>query len=243
MIAVLLIVIPLISGLAAFFIKNEKAVRSWALISSLITFVISGLGLTILNDTASLQFSYPWLTNLGSSFSVKLDGLGQTLCLLTAVSFPIIFIATWNSSYKNASRFFALMLLSQAGLMGVFLAMDALLFYFFWELALIPVYFLCSQWGGEKRIQVTFKFFIYTFLGSLLMLIAIIYLYQQTPAHSFSIASFYSLDLKPSAQSWVFWLFFIAFAIKMPIFPFIHGSPIRMSSHRQPLQWSSAGSW
>jgi len=220
MIAVLLIVIPLISGLAAFFIKNEKAVRSWALISSLITFVISGLGLTILNDTASLQFSYPWLTNLGSSFSVKLDGLGQTLCLLTAVSFPIIFIATWNSSYKNASRFFALMLLSQAGLMGVFLAMDALLFYFFWELALIPVYFLCSQWGGEKRIQVTFKFFIYTFLGSLLMLIAIIYLYQQTPAHSFSIASFYSLDLKPSAQSWVFWLFFIAFAIKMPIFPF-----------------------
>ena len=146
--------------------------------------------------------------------------MGQVLCLLTALAFPIVFIATWNSQYKNANRFFGLMLLSQAGLMGVFLAMDALLFYFFWELALIPVYFLCSQWGGEKRIQVTFKFFIYTFIGSLLMLIGIIYLYQQTPDHSFSITSFYNLNLSGPVQSWVFWLFFIAFAIKMPVFPF-----------------------
>jgi NADH-quinone oxidoreductase subunit M len=220
MIALLLIVVPLLSGLLAFFFKNEKAARSWALFSAIVTLVISGLGLTILNKAGNLEFTGQWLANLGSSFSVKLDGMGQLLCLLTALAFPIVFIATWNSHYKNASRFFALMLLSQAGLMGVFLAMDALLFYFFWELALIPVYFLCSQWGGEKRIQVTFKFFIYTFLGSLLMLIGIIYLYQQTPDHSFSINSFYKLQLEGSTQSWVFWLFFIAFAIKMPVFPF-----------------------
>ncbi|MES1214167.1 MAG: proton-conducting transporter membrane subunit [Bacteroidota bacterium] len=189
MIAVLLIVVPLVSGLAAFFFKNEKTVRSWALFSAIVTLVVSGLGLTILNNVSNLEFSAPWLGNIGSSFSIKLDGMGQTLCLLTAMAFPIVFIATWNSNYKNANRFFGLMLLSQAGLMGVFLAMDALLFYFFWELALIPVYFLCSQWGGEKRIQVTFKFFIYTFVGSLLMLVGIIYLYQHTATHSFSIAS------------------------------------------------------
>jgi NADH-quinone oxidoreductase subunit M len=104
-------------------------------------------------------------------------------------------------------------------MMGVFLAMDALLFYFFWELALIPMYFLCSIWGGEKRIRVTFKFFIYTFIGSLLMLIGIIYLQTKTPDQSFSIASFYKLGQTGYHNSWVFWFFFAAFAIKMPIFP------------------------
>jgi NADH-quinone oxidoreductase subunit M len=113
------------------------------------------------------------------------------------------------------------MLLSQAGLMGVFLAMDALLFYFFWELALIPVYFLCSIWGGEKRIQATFKFFIYTFVGSLLMLVGIIWLYTHTADHSFSLNSFYQLRSRVGGQDqmWLFWLFFIAFGIKMPIWP------------------------
>jgi NADH-quinone oxidoreductase subunit M len=104
--------------------------------------------------------------------------------------------------------------------MGVFTAMDALLFYFFWELALIPVYFLCSQWGGDRRIQVTFKFFIYTFSASVIMLIGLLFLYFQTPDRSFAIQSFYNLSLDPSTQSWLFWLLFIAFAVKMPIFPF-----------------------
>jgi NADH-quinone oxidoreductase subunit M len=141
------------------------------------------------------------------------------LCLLTAISFPLIFVATWNNSYKEANRFYALMLLSQAGLMGVFLAMDALLFYFFWELALIPVYFLSSIWGGEKRIAVTFKFFIYTFVGSLLMLVGIIYIYFR--AHqSFDVQTWYNLKLTPGSESWLFWLFFTAFAIKMPVWPF-----------------------
>jgi len=95
-----------------------------------------------------------------------------------------------------------------------------LLFYFFWELALVPVYFLCSGWGHERRIAVTFKFFIYTFTASVVMLIAILYLYFQTPDHSFSIQSFYALKLPPNTQSWLFWLMFIAFAVKMPVFPF-----------------------
>jgi NADH-quinone oxidoreductase subunit M len=112
------------------------------------------------------------------------------------------------------------MLLSQAGLMGVFLSVDALLFYFFWELALIPAYFLCSIWGGERRIPVTFKFFIYTFIASLLMLVGIIYLYSKTPDQSFALSSFYNVKLSYREESWLFWLFFIAFAVKMPIFPF-----------------------
>lgn len=222
MIPVLFILIPLVSGLALFFFKNEKAAKSWALFTSMITLIVSLLGLTVLNDSKSLQFSADWLGSLGSSFSVQVDGIGQVLCLLTALSYPVILIATWKNEFQNAKNFFAFLLLTQAGMMGVFVAMDALLFYFFWELAIIPMYFLCSQWGGEKRIRATFKFFIYTFLGSVLMLVGIIYLYSQTPDHSFSIASFYKLGLTlpGKTQNWVFWLFFVAFAIKMPIFPF-----------------------
>ena len=105
-------------------------------------------------------------------------------------------------------------------MLGVFLSMDALLFYFFWELALIPAYFLCSIWGGEKRITVTFKFFVYTFVGSLLMLVSILFIYFKTPDHSFAMQSFYHAKLSASQAQWMFWLFFIALAIKMPVFPF-----------------------
>ncbi len=221
MIPVLLIVIPLVTGLVGFLIKNENNAKSWALVSSLATLVVSLWGLSVAKTSPVLHASVEWLPDLGSRFAVGLDGLSQILTLLTAVSFPLIFIATWRDQYKKAWNFYALMLLSQAGLIGVFVATDALLFYFFWELALIPVYFLCSQWGGERRIAATFKFFVYTFLGSLLMLVGIIWLYWHTPDHSFSMESFYGLRSKLSGQDqgWVFWLLFIAFAIKMPIWP------------------------
>lgn len=223
----LLIWSPLIAGLICFILKNDKNSKAIALFSSIITLLISFGSLVYAYDKqlSGLQDSYVWMKYLGASFNIGLDGMGHLLTFLTAFSFPVIFVATYNNSYKNSSAFYGLMLLSQAGLMGVFTAMDALVFYFFWELALIPVYFLCSRWGGEKRIQATFKFFVYTFAGSLLMLIAIIYLYLQTPAtqfseHSFSITAFYNLKLPFTTQFWLFWLMFIAFAIKMPIFPF-----------------------
>jgi NADH-quinone oxidoreductase subunit M len=223
----LLIWSPLIAGLLCFIIKSEKGSKVLALFSSIITLLISFASLIYANDKqlSGLQDSYVWMKYLGASFNVGLDGMGHLLTLLTALSFPLIFAATYRSSYKNANAFYGLMLLTQAGLMGVFTAMDVLVFYFFWELALIPVYFLCSRWGGEKRIQATFKFFVYTFAGSLLMLVGIIYMYLQTPAtpfsdHSFAINVFYSLRLSFPQQFWLFWLFFIAFAIKMPIFPF-----------------------
>ncbi|HYJ39076.1 MAG TPA: NADH-quinone oxidoreductase subunit M [Chitinophagaceae bacterium] len=219
MIPFLLLVIPVIGGLVGFFIKDARNARTWSLLVSLAVLVASLLGLLILNKPANLQFSAEWLPMLGSRFSLMMDGMSQVLCLLTALAFPIIFIATYNNQYRNAKNFYALMLLSQAGLIGVFIASDALLFYFFWELALIPAYFLCSIWGGEKRIAVTFKFFIYTFVGSLLMLVALVYVYLRTPDHSFALESFYNTKLDHGTQNWLFWLFFIAFAIKMPIFP------------------------
>jgi NADH-quinone oxidoreductase subunit M len=222
MIPLLLFIIPLAAGLMGFFIRNANRAKQMALLASILVLLVSIIGLTLSPDASDLGIDATWLPSLNSRFTLKLDGLGQVLCLLTAIAFPIIFIATWRTEYKNGKNFYALMLLSQAGLIGVFLAMDALLFYFFWELALIPVYFICSQWGGEKRIQATFKFFIYTFTGSLFMLIGIIYLYFHTRNHSFSIESFYALksSIPSSDQSWLFWLFFVAFAIKMPIFPF-----------------------
>jgi NADH-quinone oxidoreductase subunit M len=222
MIPVLLILIPLLTGLATFFFRNEKMIRSLAFVSSIVVLVISLIGLIFLRGTRWVEHHSEWMSTLGSSLSLKLDGMGQMLCLLTAIAFSLIFLSGWESlyKYKKANNFFALMLLSQAGLMGVFLSMDALLFYFFWELALIPVYFLCSQWGGERRISVTFKFFIYTFVGSLLMLVGILYVAAHTPDRSFSIDSFYKANLSFKEQSWLFWLFFIAFAVKMPVFPF-----------------------
>ena len=219
MIVLLLILIPLLSGLICFFLNKGNSARTWALISSFITLGLSIAGITSAYP-GNLHFSATWMGSLGSSFTVQLDGMSQLLCLLTAVAYPLIFLATWKTTYSRPYNFFALMLLTQAGLMGVFTAMDALLFYFFWELALIPVYFLCSGWGGERRIQVTFKFFIYTFIGSVLMLIGILYLYSQTSDHSFAIESFYKLKLSNSTQDWVFWLLFVAFAVKMPVWPF-----------------------
>ena len=147
MIALLLILIPLLAGILAFFIKNEQQSRAWSLGASLAALAVSITGLVVSKNSSLLNFHYDWMQGVGSGFSLQLDGLSQMLCLLTAVSYPIIFTATWRTSYKKANNFFALMLLGQAGLLGVFLAADALLFYFFWELALIPMYFICSQWG------------------------------------------------------------------------------------------------
>lgn len=221
MIVLLLFLIPLLGGALSFFIKEDKAVRTWALLASFVTVAIAIIGSMPSTNVASLQYSTPWMGTLNSNFALRLDGMGKILCLLTAVAYPVILISTWRTSYRKPNNFFGLMLLTQAGLMGVFTSMDALVFYFFWELALIPVYFLCSGWGGDRRIQVTFKFFIYTFTGSVLMLIALLYLYFLTPDKSFSIESFYALkNVKGWNQTLPFWLLFAAFAVKMPIFPF-----------------------
>ena len=218
MVSLLLILIPVVAGLLSFFLKEEKTVKGFTLLASIATLAVA---LSSLCCHKQIDFTASWIPALNSNFSLTINGMSKMLCLLNAISLPIIFTSIYKNSYKNASGFFGLMLLMQAGIMGVFLASDALLFYFFWELALIPAYFLCSIWGGEKRIQVTFKFFIYTFVGSLLMLLGLIYLYLQTPGtHSFAYNDFLQIHLTAKQQAPIFALMFIAFAIKMPIFPF-----------------------
>jgi NADH-quinone oxidoreductase subunit M len=218
MIPVLLLFIPLVAGILGFFIKDQKAASNLAIVASAITLLTAVIGIYAM-PASMHQFEATWLPSIGASFSVALDGMSKMLVLLTAISMPLILIATRNNNYSNPGAFYALMSLAQVGLMGVFVSMDALLFYFFWELALIPVYFLSSIWGGEKRIAVTFKFFIYTFIGSLLMLVGILFVYLHTKDHSFAWSSFTNTDLLSGQETLPFFLFFIAFAIKMPIFP------------------------
>jgi NADH-quinone oxidoreductase subunit M len=217
MLVLLLLLIPLITGLGVFAFKNDRQVKTISLVSATATTIIA---LLLVFNKATIIYDASWLPSLGARFTLRADGMAKILCLLTAIAYPLIFVTIHDRNYKSSATFYGLMLLTQVGLMGVFLAADALLFYFFWELALIPVYFLCSIWGGEKRIAVTFKFFIYTFVGSLLMLTGLLYLYFHTVDQSFAWESFKAISLNGKEQAAVFALLFIAFAIKMPIFPF-----------------------
>ena len=210
-----IILIPFITALLLLFIKDAKKSNSIALVSSAASLAIS----IWVAMKGAPDFNQAWIVALNSRFLLHADGLAKILVLLTTISFPAILLATGSNTLAQKNIFISLLLLTQAGLLGVFLAGDALLFYFFWELALIPVYFLCSIWGGEKRIAITFKFFIYTFLGSLMMLAGIIFLYTHSAEPNFLIQNFAHATLTPAQQTTAFVLFFIAFAIKMPIFP------------------------
>jgi NADH-quinone oxidoreductase subunit M len=150
-----------------------------------------------------------------------MDGISLLLVAMTTFLLPVIILASFNHSYTRPAAFYSLVLFLEMALVGVFTAFDGLMFYIFWELALIPAWFICAVWGGDDRIRITFKFFIYTFAGSLLMLVALIYLYFRTPLpHSFDFQWLYAVKLSPVEQIWIFLAFFVAFAIKIPVFPF-----------------------
>lgn len=170
------------------------------------------------NHPEAFLLDEEWIKNLGIHFSIAVDGINILLILLTGIVTPFIILASLRNDYKNENTFYSLLLLMQASLFGVFLAKDAFLFYVFYELALIPIYFICALWGGKNRIRITLKFFIYTLAGSLFMLAAIIFLGMK--AGNFSFASFYALQLSQTEQNWLFAAFFAAFAVKIPIFPF-----------------------
>jgi NADH-quinone oxidoreductase subunit M len=222
MILVLLILIPLLTGALSFAVKGDTA-KGLALISTIATMAITAFVSANNYSHAPATFDCEWIPMLGTRFSLLADGMSSMLCLLTGIVMMVVMISQINKEVPRSGAFYGFMLLAQAGLMGVFLASDALLFYFFWELALIPVYFLCSQWGGEKRIAVTFKFFVYTFVGSLMMLAGLIFIATRNPgmnAYSWANIVHTGASLPADQQQWLFWLIFIAFAIKMPIFPF-----------------------
>ena len=222
MLTVLLIFLPLVAAVVVSMLKGSAA-RVAAIIASLAELGVAIAALAqfdIHGGTQNIWLS-PWIPQLGITFKVGIDGISMLMVLLTAAMTPLIILTTLKREIKQSGVYFALVLAMQAGLMGVFTAMDGFLFYIFWEVVLIPIYFICLLWGGENRVRVTLKFFIYTLAGSLLMLVALIYMYYQTPgAHSFDLAVLSSLHLSAREQGFIFWALFIAFAVKMPVFPF-----------------------
>lgn len=225
MLTLSILLFPILAALLVLAVGGKQA-RQLAFIGALIELGLSGyVFLNFVPDaTSQFGFDYSWLAAGSIRFSAGIDGVSLLLVALTGLLTPLIILSTFQRNYDRPAVFYSLILFMQAALMGVFTARDAFLFYLFFEAALIPIYFLAASWGGENRIPVTFKFFLYTIFGSLFMLVALVYLYFQTsPAtglHSSAITDFYNLKLSATEQTWIFWAFFVAFAIKMPVFPF-----------------------
>jgi NADH-quinone oxidoreductase subunit M len=219
-ILLLQIFIPLIAAIIV--LISGKSVKALAVSLSLIPLAVTAYLYASFVPDASVQFlvNFAWIPQFGINFKAGVDGISMILLILTNLLIPIIVLSSFKQDIKNQQAFYALIFFMQSGLLLVFTALDGFLFYVGWEAALIPIYFICALWGGENRIKVNLKFFIYTIAGSLIMLLAIIYLYLQTPGNSYDIAEFYNLNLDSATQTWIFWAFFLAFAIKMPIFPF-----------------------
>ncbi|HMG33550.1 MAG TPA: NADH-quinone oxidoreductase subunit M [Blastocatellia bacterium] len=215
--------------------KSETTWKWIALIVSVATFLISLLLPINFNSAGGLQFQAdaPWISafNLGVRYHVGVDGLSIWLVLLTTFLVPLALISSWNSIHRRLREFLIAMLALETGMIGVFVAMDLFLFYIFWEVMLVPMYFLIGVWGGERRIYAAIKFVIYTMIGSLLMLAGIIALYylngQATGGRfTFDIPTITenvktgALLISPTSQSLLFWAFALAFLIKVPLFPF-----------------------
>ncbi|NOT76300.1 MAG: NADH-quinone oxidoreductase subunit M [Cyclobacteriaceae bacterium] len=208
-------------------ISRLKNAKELALGAAVIELIASLVMVSQFSNTAEPQFAVniPWITSMGVkvNFNVAVDGISLLLVLLTTVLVPFIILSSFSGSESKPSSFYGLILMMQMALIGVFTARDGFLFYIFWEVALIPIYFICLIWGGTDRNKITLKFFIYTLAGSLFMLVGLVYLYLQTPnEHSFDITALYAAgrSLPVEIQSVIFWAMFVAFAIKMPVFPF-----------------------
>lgn len=216
-----LILILLLVGAIATFLAGDKLASKVALF-----FGIASLGCSIVllqhfNLGEDINFISRWISSPNIVFALKADGLSLAMILLTTALTPIIIFSSFGNEYKNAKSFYALILFMSFAMTGTFLASDGLLYYIFWELSLIPIYFIALIWGNgdaEDRKKAVINFFIYTFAGSLFMLVALIYLYNK--AGSFWIEDLYRLRLSHSEEFWVFMGFFLAYAIKIPLIPF-----------------------
>jgi len=223
MLTVVLIILPLLFALPLFAFRKEKLIKRVALVIALIEFGVAVAAFIQYKTSCHCQllFSAHWFGSSGITLKFGMDGISLLLVMLTTLLVPVIILSSFRHSYKKPSAFYGLILVMEMALVGVFTAFDGLIFYIFWEMALIPAYFICAVWGGNDKIRITFKFFIYTFTGSLFMLVALIYVYFRTPLpHSFDLFALYNATLSPAGQTWVFLALFFAFAIKMPVFPF-----------------------
>jgi NADH-quinone oxidoreductase subunit M len=225
--------LPLLGLLVLLFIPRDNGglLKGITLVVTIITFFVSlPLALDdVFKTSAAMQYTefVPWIS-VGSYFqmnyNIGIDGISLWLVLLTTFIMPIAVLSTWNAVDKNIKGFMALLLLLETAMLGAFIALDLFLFYIFWELMLIPMYFMIGIWGGKNRIYAAIKFFIYTAVGSLLMLVAIMYIYYAAvqsgvAMDGFSIAHFYDLNIPAHLQTWLFLAFAFSFAIKVPMFP------------------------
>jgi NADH-quinone oxidoreductase subunit M len=222
------LLLPLAGFLIAMFIPRSapQASRNFGIALALITFVVS-LGLLIWFDrgVAGEQFTVdmPWISTPEIHFHIGVDGISLWLILLSTFLTPLCMLVSWRSVQDRVKEFFAFLLLLEFGLVGVFMAQDLFLFYVFWEVSLVPMYFLIGIWGHDRRIYAAVKFFLYTMAGSMLMLVAIIYLYNKTGTFSYPLIldklASGQLMFTSQEQILLFLAFFIAFAIKVPLFP------------------------
>jgi NADH-quinone oxidoreductase subunit M len=216
-----LILIILLVGAFATFLAGDKLASKVALFFGL---AAAGCSIVLLNHYnlgENISFINQWITQPNISFALKADGLSMAMLLLTTVLTPIIIFSSFGNDYKNSKSFYALILFMSFAMAGTFLASDGLLYYIFWELSLIPIYFIALIWGNgdaEERKKAVVKFFIYTLAGSLFMLVAFVYMYQK--AGSFLLEDLYKLNLSATEQLWIFLAFFLAYAIKIPLIPF-----------------------
>jgi NADH-quinone oxidoreductase subunit M len=224
----LMLFLPL-AGLLVLLLLNgahARAIRIWSFGVSLGTFLVSLVVLSRFSSSAAgfqLVERAPWIPTLGVQYAVGVDGISMLLILLTTVICPIAFLASWNVT-KNVKAFHAMFLLIETATLGVFLSLDGFLFYLFFDLVLIPMYFVIALWGGPRRLYAALKFFLYTLCGSVLMLLGLIGLYfahiRQFGFPSFEITELMKLTLPMATQQWIFWALFAGFAIKIPMFPF-----------------------
>jgi len=215
-----ILIILLVGALATYF-SGDKWAPKVALLFGLTAFASSICLLSQYNLGNEIDFIKPWISKPRIYFALHADGLSLAMLLLTTALTPIIIYSSFGNTYKNSKAFYALILFMTFAMAGTFLASDGLLYYIFWELSLIPIYFIALIWGNgdaEERKKAVVKFFIYTLAGSLFMLVAFIYLYQK--AGSFLISDLVKTNLSSTEQFWIFLAFFLAYAIKIPLIPF-----------------------
>ncbi len=215
------ILLLLLVGAIATFLAGDKLASKVALIFSLGALGVSLYLLNLYTQGTDISFMGTWMTNPKVALAFKADGLSMAMVLLTTALTPLIIFSSFGNSFANSKNFYALVLFMAFAMTGTFLAADGLLYYVFWELSLIPIYFIALIWGNgdaEERKKAVLKFFIYTLGGSLFMLVAFAYLYAK--AGSFLLEDLYKLDLSANEQCWIFFAFFLAYAIKIPIIPF-----------------------
>jgi len=217
-----LIWLPIIGGFVLLGFGNERAAAArWsALAVALLTLLASApLYTGFHTDTAAMQFveRAAWVPTLKSQFYVGVDGISMPLVLLTTFTTVLVVIAAFGSVEKRVTQYLAAFLILEGSMIGVFVALDAILFYVFWEVMLVPMFIIIGIWGGPRRVYATIKFFLYTFLGSLLMLVALIFLYLKSG--SYDLLVFQRLALTHHEQVLIFLAFFAAFAVKVPMWP------------------------